>query len=158
VIDSQKQEHKLGNSFKYEILSCLPPIMAGKMMLQVVKLDVPQNIQWHLVDAITLQFATSAIEFGRSDLSTVASNWQSSGINGAQGVRGTVAAAAKALLQRWKNGDGVEIKLFRHAVVAEVHVREPIATLELRAMVLTTLARCIDNPTAFAALLRLFVV
>ena len=70
---------------------------------------------------------------------------------------GTVAAAAKALLQRWKNGDGVEIKLFRHAVVAEVHVREPIATLELRAMVLTTLARCIDNPTAFAALLRLFV-
>jgi hypothetical protein len=71
---------------------------------------------------------------------------------------GTVAAAAKALLQRWKNGDGDEIKLFRHAVVAEVHVREPIATLELRAMVLTTLARCIDNPTAFAALLRLFVV
>lgn len=111
MVDSQKQEHKLGNSFKYEILSCLPPIMAGKMMLQVVKLDVPQNIQWHLVDAITLQFATSAIEFGRSDLSTVASNWQSSGINAAQGVLGTVAAAAAAASENFKiQNSAAEVK------------------------------------------------
>ena len=85
-----RQEHELGNEFKYDILDTLPPLTAGRLLLQIMTLvsrpkcrlrrrgveslaervcgvarqDVPPHIMFHIIDGVTLQFATAAIGWG----------------------------------------------------------------------------------------------